>query len=263
VFTPGQYPVVGRFDIGLPDPGASDATARVRGVGILISTPDGQQWRSAMIDLPFFPVSTPQAFYGFLLASKSKDPQAMPEFARTHPEIAAFGAWAKGAPWTASYVEERYNGINSFVFTNASGTRRIVRWSLVPVARPVSVTPAELARLGPNFLDKDLKDRVSAGPVRWTLNVTVANPGDPSADPSKAWPQDRNSIDVGMLTVQRVENERDGPCRDINYDPTVLPDGISTSDDPFPAARSSVYAKSYDLRTAEARFYPRTSGGTP
>ena len=77
--------------------------------------------------------------------------------------------------------------------------------------------------------------------------VTVANPGDPTADPSKAWPEDRRTVEVGTLIVQQIEAERDGPCRDINFDPTVLPAGIRTSDDPFPAARSAAYAKSYDL----------------
>src|SRR6202051_1948360 len=91
--------------------------------------------------------------------------------------------------------------------------------------------------------------------------VTVANPGDPTADPSKAWPEDRRNVEVGTLTVQQIEPERDGPCRDINFDPTVLPTGIRTSDDPFPAARSSAYAKSYDRRTAEAQDYPRTTTG--
>ena len=47
---------------------------------------------------PFFPVSTPQAFYDLLLASASKDPSAMRTFAGAHPEITAFGAWAKSAP---------------------------------------------------------------------------------------------------------------------------------------------------------------------
>jgi catalase len=32
---------------------------------------------------------------------------------------------------------------------------------------------------------------------------------------------------------------------------------MRTSDDPFPAARSSAYANSYDRRTAEERAYPR------
>ncbi len=61
--------------------------------------------------------------------------------------------------------------------------------------------------------------------------------------------------------MQQIQAERDGPCRDINFDPTILPSGIRTSDDPFPAARSSAYRESYDLRTAEARDYPRTKTG--
>ena len=61
VFARGQYPVVGRFNLGTPNPDAADATVRVRGLGISISTPDGQEWRSAMIDPPMFPVPTPQS----------------------------------------------------------------------------------------------------------------------------------------------------------------------------------------------------------
>jgi catalase len=63
------------------------------------------------------------------------------------------------------------------------------------------------------------------------------------------------------VTVAQIEPEPDGPCRDITFDPAVLPDGIKTSDDPFPAARSAVYAVSYDRRTAEANAYPHTPAG--
>src|ERR1700746_340915 len=52
VFTRGQYPVLGRFNLGTADPSAPDATVRVRGLGIRISTPDGQEWRGAMINGP-------------------------------------------------------------------------------------------------------------------------------------------------------------------------------------------------------------------
>src|ERR1700753_1624746 len=69
VFTRGQYPVLGRFNLGTPDANAPDASVRVRGLGLRISTPDGQEWRSATISPPFFPVSTPQAFYELLRAS--------------------------------------------------------------------------------------------------------------------------------------------------------------------------------------------------
>ncbi len=259
VFTRGQYPVLGRFNLGTPNPNAPDATVRVRGMGLQISTPDGQKWRSAMIDLPFFPVATPQAFYALLVASASKDPDAMKTFAGAHPEIGAFGAWAKSAPWTGSYAEERYSSINSFVFVDGSGAEKTVRWALVPAAQPVPVSPEDLAKRGPDFLEQEIADRVHSGPQRWTMTVTVANPGDPTMDPSKAWPEDRHTVEVGTLTVQQIQAEPDGPCRDINFDPTVLPSGIRTSDDPFPAARSAAYAKSYDRRTAEAQDYPRTA----
>ncbi|HEX3404677.1 MAG TPA: catalase family peroxidase [Acetobacteraceae bacterium] len=259
VFNRGQYPVLGRLNLGTADPNAPDATVRVRGMGLQISTPDGEVWRSAMIDLPFFPVSTPQAFYELLLASASKDPDAMKTFAGAHPEIAAFGAWAKSAPWTGSYAEERFNSLNSFVFTDSSGAEKTVRWSLLPAAQPVPISQDDLAKRGPDFLEQEITERVRGGPQRWTMVVTVANPGDPTADPSKAWPEDRRAIEVGTLTVQQIEPDRDGPCRDINFDPTVLPSGMRTSDDPFPAARSAAYAKSYDLRTAEAKDYPRSA----
>ena len=49
----------------------------------------------------------------------------------------------------------------------------------------------------------------------------------------------------------------------INFDPTILPGGITVSDDPFPAARSAAYARSFDLRTAEEKDYPRDGGTQP
>jgi catalase len=259
VFTSGQYPALGRFNLGTPDPTAPDATVRVRGMGLRVSTPDGQEWRMAMIDVPFFPVATPQAFYELLLALGSKAPDAIKTFAGAHPEFAAFGAWAGSAPWTGSYAEERYNSINSFVFTDGSGADKTVRWSLLPAAQAVPVPPGDLAKRGPNFLEPEITDRVHGGPQRWTMALTVADPGDPTSDPSKAWPDGRRTLEVGTLIVQQIEAEQDGPCRDINFDPTVLPAGIRTSDDPFPAARSSAYAKSYDRRTAEAKYYPETA----
>src|ERR1700726_993757 len=63
VFAKGQYPVIGRFNLGTPNPNADDAKERVRGLGVMISTPDGQEWRMAMIAPPFFAVSTPEAFH--------------------------------------------------------------------------------------------------------------------------------------------------------------------------------------------------------
>jgi catalase len=60
VFTRGEYPALGRFNLATADANAPDSTVRVRGLGLQLSTPDGEVWRSAMIDPPVFPVSTPE-----------------------------------------------------------------------------------------------------------------------------------------------------------------------------------------------------------
>jgi catalase len=251
LFRSGSYPLIGRFSLGSADPNASEATARVRGFGFDIKAPDGAEWRSAMIDVPFFPVATPAAFLELLQASASKDPNAIGKVAATHPELGHFGAWAKTAPWTASFAEERYNGLDAFVATDASGARHAVRWSLQPTTDPQPVPPETLAGRAPDFLDTDLRTRLAAGPVRWTLVLTQAGAGDPTADPSQAWPADRPTVTAGTITLTRSEDNATGPCRDVNFDPTVLPAGLATGDDPFPAARSAVYAVSFNQRTAQ------------
>ena len=260
VLAKGSYPVIGRFNLGTPMPTAPDATVRVRGLGLQISAGD-QVWRTAMINAPVFAVSTPQAFYELLKASGSKEPDAMKLFAGKHPEIAGFAGWAKTAPWTESYAEDTFNGLNAFLFVDASGAEHPVRWSLKPAATVVPIKPDDLAKKGPDVLETEITERVGKAPQTWTLVATLANDGDPIADPSRAWPADRRVIELGTLTAQKIEPEADGPCRDINFDPTVLPDGIKVSDDPFPAARSAAYAKSYDLRSAEEKDYPRTAAG--
>ena len=258
LFIAGQYPVLGRFNLATPDPDAADPTVRVRGIGVQITAPGGV-WRMALIDPPVFAVSTPQGFYELLEASKSKNPDAMKGFVGAHPEFAAFGEWATKAPWTASYAEVTFNSLNAFIFTDAAGNRNAVRWSLRPEAQPVAISAEDFAKLGPNHLEEDITERVSKTPQRWTLVLTVADPSDPTSDPTKAWPAERRTVEAGTLVVDKIEPEADGPCRDINFDPTILPDGIAVSDDPFPAARSAAYAKSYDLRTSEASHYPRTA----
>jgi hypothetical protein len=94
-------------------------------------------WCCAMIDSPVFPVSTPEGFYELHLAAQSKD--AMKAFVAGHPEFAPFAEWTKTAPWTASYAEEPYNSLNSFIFVKGSGVEHAVRWSLVLQAQVVPI----------------------------------------------------------------------------------------------------------------------------
>ena len=81
--------------------------------------------------------------------------------------------------------------------------------------------------------------------------TTIAQPGDPTGDATQAWPDDRERVDLGTLTIEHIDGEDGGACRDINFDPLVLPAGIEASDDPLLSARSAAYAQSFRRRAGE------------
>src|SRR5207237_185832 len=62
VFQQGRVPVIGRFSLGGPQPYVADKPDTVRGLGLQFSLADGEVWRTAMINLPVFPVRTPAGF---------------------------------------------------------------------------------------------------------------------------------------------------------------------------------------------------------
>jgi catalase len=247
--------LIGRFAIPGSNPSANDGMPPVRSFALQFQLPNDEQWRTAMNAMPVFPVSTPQAFWELLKASQPDSQSGKPDatkmaaFFADHPETKPFLAWAKTAQRSSSFVNVSYNSLDAFRFIDAGGTTHFVRWGLVPEVPFMPMTEAQ--KQDPDFLSKDLRERLAHGPQRWHLIVTVANPGDPTTDATLAWPADRRQIDAGIVTIDSAESQVDGPCRDINYDPLVLPDGIAGSDDPLLSARSAAYSESYNRRTRE------------
>src|SRR5262249_16483859 len=92
VFPPGIVALIGRSRLRGGQPGAAETPDAVRGLGLQFSLPDGELWRTAMINLPVFPFRTPEAFYERLVASKpdpatgKPDPAKLKEFLGRHPE---------------------------------------------------------------------------------------------------------------------------------------------------------------------------------
>jgi len=262
VFKPGRTPVEGRFAIPGGNPYAADSSVPIRSMALRFALANGQQWRTGMNSMPVFAVGTPEAFFAQLQATQptaatgKPDPVKVAAFFAAHPETGPFRAWVRTAKPSASYATESYWSLNAFVLTDVQGKRHAVRWRMVPGA----VATEDVAqRAGDaDYLAADLTRRLAQGPQRWELQITLANPGDPTNDASKAWPDDRRTIDAGTLVLDRTEPQDNGGCRDINFDPLVLPDGIAGSDDPLLAARSAAYANSYLRRTSEEAHLPGT-----
>ena len=108
-------------------------------------------------------------------------------------------------------------------------------------------------RRSKNYLFDDLIAQVHRQPLRWRLIVIVGIAGDPTKDPSIGWPADREQVDVGTLTLDRVEAEESSAATDIVFDPLTLPAGMAPSDDPILRVRSPVYSESHARRTGEAK----------
>lgn len=267
VFAPGRTPVVGRFAIPGGNPYAPDSSVPIRSMALRFTQANGQQWRTGMNSMPVFPVATPQAFYEQLQAQQpdpatgKPDPAKVAAFFASHPETAAFRAWAKTAKPSASFATESYWSLNAFVFVDANGKRQPVRWRMVADAADAGDGAGKAGDA--NYLATDLTQRLAHGPLRWHLQVTLANPGDPTNDATKTWPDDRRTIDAGTLVLDATTPQESGACRDINYDPLVLPAGIMASDDPLLPARSAAYADSYLRRTSEEAHLPGTAAPQP
>ena len=116
---------------------------------------------------------------------------------------------------------------------------------------PDAATAAQLQDR--NYLFDALIARARRGAIRWHLMVTVASQGDPTNDATVAWPETRMRVDTGTRVVNGVQDEADGQCRNINFDPLILPAGIGPSDDPLLSARSAVYSRSFTLRERERK----------
>jgi catalase len=254
-FHKGQYALLGRFSVGGQNPHAKDAVGQGRGLGLIFSLPDGEQWRTAMVNAPVFPAPTPEAFYEFTIASApvpatgKPDPEKISAYLKAHPSSAAALAIMRSASPEPTFATSTFRSLHTFIAVDGSGARTPVRWQLVPQ----SGEHASPEQGGPDWLFRDLAKTLRQGPVRFTLVLLVGVPGeDPTNDPTKPWPVSRRRIDAGIVVLGPASIAQQERARDQNFDPTVLPAGIEPSDDPVLAARAAIYAESYRRRSAEA-----------
>ncbi|MBA3939956.1 MAG: catalase [Sphingopyxis sp.] len=257
VFVRGRYPVIGRFSTGGGNPFATDGRNVFHAMALQLTGPDGQVWRMAMDHTPIFPVATLDAFIALQRASRpdpatgKPDPALMKAYLAQHPETKVYQDYIAAAPLPDSFANGTYYSINAFRFIDRAGASHAVRWAFEPEAAFGALDKAKLADLPADYLFTDLGARLAKGPLRWRMTVTVAAPGDVTNDATAAWPAGRQKVGAGTLTLSAAEPEETGACRDITFDPTILPDGVALSDDPLLPARSAAYSSSFQRRALE------------
>jgi catalase len=165
----------------------------------------------------------------------------------SHPETVRALAIIKSYAPSSGFDNTAYYSLNAFRFVNADGASTYVRWTLAPVQPYEAGTEASQDK---NFLFDGLIASIQQHPLQWHL---VTQPADATDNATIQWPEGREQVDVGTLTLDSVESEETSPARDINFDPLVLPAGMAPSNDPLLSARSAIYSQSFTRRAGETK----------
>ncbi len=251
LFSGGTIPVTIRFSDsgGIPNIPDGSSFALPHGMAIKYHLPDGSETDMVLVSLKFFPVSNGPDFRDLQLSIADSPPNAPKPtkfelFLRSHPSVPA--ALGTTAP-PDSFADEQYNGIDAFVFIDKAGNQQPVRYIMAP-EKLVHIDAAEAAKEPPNFLIDEITARLAKRPVTFHLKAQLAAPGDQTKDPTQPWPEDRKVVDLGVLTINKIDPDSMEAQKKLLFLPGALTPGIQEFDDPLIDLRDGAYVVSYGRR---------------
>jgi catalase len=250
--------VTTRFSNGSGNPRSRDFVQDGRGMAVKFYLPDGSRTDIVALNLPRFFVRTPEDFISFTRASKRLPVinQPGPRFglylAKHREAVPAVRAFLSLKP-PASFARQRYNALHAYKWLSADGAERHVRYSWLPELGEATISGAEAKAAGADYLQEEIVERLAREPVRFGLQIQLADEGDPTADPTAVWPDERETVVVGTMELTELETGRDTGGDILVFDPTRVTDGIELSDDPIPRFRSQAYSVSVEERSGVSR----------
>jgi catalase len=246
-------PVTVRFSNGGGDPRAPDHRPDVRGMAVKFYLADGSRADIVAQTAPRFPVATPEAFVELLRAQRPGAAIAwrLPLFfARHPPALGAIAGSLSALRPLRSYATTTYYALHAFRWVDAQGGSRYVRYTFRPEQGDVRISLRAARRRGADYLQREIRERVARGPVRFTLELTIAAADDPVDDPSATWPEQRERVHAGSLELTELETGRETGGDVLVLDPTRVTEGIELSADPVLRFRREAYSESVRRRTA-------------
>ena len=198
-----------------------------------------------------FPVRTGEEFLAFLRAAAAAGaghPEALGSFLAAHPNAKRFVETPKPIP--TSFAREAFFAVTAFKFTNTDGVSRHGRFRIRPEAGTEYLANEDAAAKCEDFLFDEIGQRLAKAPVKLSVIVQMAEPGDDVADASVAWPDSRTEIPFGTITLTARVDDQVPDRRRIIFDPVPRVDGIDSSGDPLTDVRSDIYLLSGRRRRA-------------
>ena len=248
--------VVARLSNSSSSPYAGDRKT-VLGFGVRFELPAGGHAAWAALTIDHAPMRVPDDFIALTSATR-KGRNGKPNPLRLLAHVVTHFGTLKGLlavlrqQTSQSFARSRFNGLHAYHLVDGEGRRRAFRYHWLPTAEAAGLTAQQERTYPPQYLVSEIANRVAQGPVSWQLVFQMAEPGDPTDDVGRLWPDTRPQIVAGTLVLDRL-HEDPSLLEGLVFDPTHVPPGIETSADPILHFRSEAYTESHRRRSTEAR----------
>ncbi|MGH1328251.1 catalase [Bacillus pretiosus] len=260
-----RVPVMVRFSLAVSTKGTPDTSRNVRGFSTKFYTEEG------IFDLlcnhiPVFSVRDPMRFPETIQAllpspiNNLIDPNRFWSFVARAPESIHFVVHLYSDAGTAKSLRHiPGHSVNTYVWRNAEGNRKYVKYHWYPFEGVQFITSEEankLAAENPDYSGKDLYDAIANGkPVEYGLYVQLMDPKDEehlSYDPlddTKVWDEKSYPlIPVGKMVLNKNPENYMEQVEKVAFSPSNLLDGAELSDDKMLQGRANIYSDSQRRR---------------
>lgn len=246
-------PVTVRFSNSPPNPSAADFLSPFKGMSVQFHLSNGTESHLVSTTIPMFITNDPQIFID-MLKILTADKTGLDKvdlglgilsIIKKYPDrkniLLALKEQFKQPP--TSYARLHYYPIHAYYFVNKDGKRQAIKYEWQPALEETSLK-TEVKITSPDYLSEELHERVLDGSVSFNLVIRLGEEGDVTDDPTDPWPDDRQQIVVGQLTLTKAIF----PNEAILFDPTIITEGIELTNDPVLHFRHEAYAVSFNRR---------------
>jgi catalase len=249
-FNSPSTPVIARFSssTGIPNLPDTDPNGNPRGFALrfmLAETPRRVHTDIVSHSVDAFPDPTVEGAVAFF---KSLTNGTVGDFVGSHPAALAFVQAPKPTP--SAFGREKYFSVSAFKLVAADGKATFVRYRFLPAAGEDYLDEEALKGKGPEFLFDGVPAALQNGPIVFKLAAQVAAEGDVTDDSSVHWPEEREVVELGSVSLETLDDQDEAHQKTYIFDPIPRVDGVEPSGDPLLDLRASLYLISGRQRRA-------------
>jgi catalase len=248
-----EVPVMVRFSNASGNPEVHDGQREGRGIAVRFRSTGGET-DLLCVTTPTFLARNAEDFLA-LMQARVPDPETgQPDlekvgaYLQAHPEAMPAVQATIGLEPPASFAQLTFNSLHAFRLLDGDGNGTWVRYQLAPVAGEKRIPDEEAMAKPADYLRAELAERLASAPAAFELILILAEEGDPTADPTAAWPEDRRRVSAGRLELTALIADPEQGGEIVVLDPTRVIDGIELPDDPILDARTRAYSISAERR---------------